>query len=135
MAWSGSYESTTFSQQPPLPSKDSPPAADLNITWLVRHLSTDACEPQFAIDRKSEACRTPLANPEAGAAIHFGVELARWLLQVMGQLRLNARSGEVGKSMVLHAGDDSVFQPVVPLFEGNVEERANGTKVISREPN
>ena len=58
---------------PPRPLQHVVPEVTVNITWLVHQLS-DQMQLRFAIDRRSDGCRTPRRNKEIDRAL---IELER----------------------------------------------------------
>ena len=62
---------------PPRPLKRIVPEVTVNITWLVKQLS-DEMQLVFAIDRTSDACRTPRRNKEIERALAELRRLSEW---------------------------------------------------------
>lgn len=100
-------------QHTPRPEKLSPPALDIDLTWLLQQLSQEH-ECQFKINRASASCRTPRRNDEVDTALTFFHHLSVWAANVHSYLSKNIMPAEMPD---LTANTSSIFVPVLPLFQ------------------
>ena len=98
-------------------------AVDLNLSYLL-NTSNNSNQLQFKIDRSSPECRTPRRNPQVQELLDFGLQVATWASKVVNYFRneifpiQNGQAGSIiGSATLDHLSVDSIFVPVVPLFE------------------
>ncbi|CAE8621348.1 unnamed protein product, partial [Polarella glacialis] len=99
---------------------------EVNVSWLLRSLSTDEPSgPQFRVDRNLAKCRTPRRNPDVDAAFeHFTAvtSFATSVAEYFGQLfdiQYLAVDPGLCDYVVRHPGalsSDTIFLPVLPLM-------------------
>ncbi len=118
---------------PPRPLQHIVPEVTVNITWLVQQLS-DQMQLVFAIDRRSDGCRTPRRNEEIDRALIELERLRSWsnavanyfsraqLFNVVSASDWRALDGAVATAV------QQLFVPVLAVFE----DRAHHT--IERNP-
>jgi hypothetical protein len=113
----GDLELITTVKTTPHPSVTVQPSIDVQITWLLQQLNAKL-QTTFAIDRTNKNCRTPRRNPEIDSALYAMMTLKSWASRVdsyfTGTLFPKQDSNDLKLSAII---DDSVFVPVVPLFE------------------
>ena len=123
----GDMEIKTASSEAPRPKQQTHGRknASPDITFLLKQL-TEKSQLAFAIDRTdAEECRTPVRNPDIEAAVKLFGELKNWgyfhgdhLKDLMGRWQnLGARDDKQPKEDLDLLKTDSVFVPVLPLFE------------------
>jgi len=117
----GSTEIKTLSKDPaPHPKVRVRDPIDINISWLFNQVSLER-KMQFIINKDDPKCHTPRRNPDTDKAVAHFSALYRWgrnitsyLLSTLFPVQHN--NNEIDMT-VLNA--ESVFVPVLPLFEGS----------------
>jgi len=109
------------------------PSEDLDLTWLLQQLNASQ-QPSFAIDRTTEACRTPRRNPQTYAALQFFAALSRFCSGVHSYFlsTLFPVDGSHGLDLSPVRSETTIFVPVLPLFE-NAESRAKAATESDKE--
>jgi hypothetical protein len=138
---SGHAELVTRVRESPRPEVREPPPIDVDLSWLLRHISPDL-KVRFAIERGAPTCRTPRRNRQVEAALRSAAALHQWATNVHNHFvelfkRAASSSGAASspaassgmrtRSLDLSAIAEHaarVFVPVLPLFEPAASEPA-----------
>jgi len=113
----GTTELKTTVELPPKPQTLVRPNFDINITWLLQN-TDDTKTPKFAIDRKSDKCHTPRRNVQVEDALSFYFSFHMWGEEVCRYFKYTIFPEQLNHGYDLSAlNPDSVFVPVLPLFE------------------
>lgn len=113
---SGTVEVVSTTEHAPYPSTSVSPNADVDITWLLQQLNSSG-EFAFAVDRTSQATRTPRRNANTEQALRFFSALSSWASSVQSTLRSNWSPQPTSTLDMSSVNASGVFIPLVPLFE------------------
>eukprot|EP01104_Vermistella_antarctica_P016952 TRINITY_DN590_c0_g1_i2.p1 TRINITY_DN590_c0_g1~~TRINITY_DN590_c0_g1_i2.p1 ORF type:complete len:948 (+),score=314.10 TRINITY_DN590_c0_g1_i2:144-2987(+) len=123
----GKTEVKTTSKKTPKPKVSVLPSIDINITWLLKQLSSSSSETpapsraqsRFSIDREHKKCHTPRRNPQIIDSLAFANRVSSWCAGVRSYFlnRLWPMQQNKEKLDMGSVNDRGVFVPVVPLFE------------------
>jgi len=112
-----SLELTTSSEHSPKSSSSSISPIDLNITWLLQHLSDDL-QLNFSIDRTVASCHTPRRNAQTERALQYHSTLYNFAQQVGNYFTGNLFPVHVNHKLDLGSlNSGRLFVPVLPVFE------------------
>ena len=136
-----SVEMTTSSEKQPRPVVTVRENADVNITWILQQFhgdekANDSEElgkqlpaSSFVIDRSAKTCRTPSRNDQTAAANSVFASLLDWCDRVRDFLFILPPllpATVINKLDIAALNADSVFVPVLPLFEKNANKVLDG---------
>eukprot|EP00418_Pyrodinium_bahamense_P095920 CAMPEP_0179039872 /NCGR_PEP_ID=MMETSP0796-20121207/15359_1 /TAXON_ID=73915 /ORGANISM="Pyrodinium bahamense, Strain pbaha01" /LENGTH=936 /DNA_ID=CAMNT_0020736207 /DNA_START=64 /DNA_END=2874 /DNA_ORIENTATION=- len=132
----GRTQLKTNTKHSPRPETSVPAVnVEVNISWLLRQLPSDALTPSFSVDRSHKNCHTPRRNPDVDAAFaHFG-SMGSWALQVAYYLEslLRIQPDPSRKFDMSALCPDAVLVPVLPLLRESEEEEGAPTAEGSAE--
>lgn len=116
----GSQEKVYSMQSPSLAFSTST-KEDVDISWLLRMLSTTEkdYELSFRIQRERASCRTPVRNEEVQAMLSHGRRLTAWNQKLTAMLMLSFHRGEpaLDRGRLLSAHEKVLFVPVTTFFQ------------------
>lgn len=123
-ACDGSHYIETASIMIPHPELKSEAAAfDVDITWLLQHLSLldeSKMSTTFAINRDCEYCRTPRRNIEVDSALRYFSAFDAWSEEVASYLHhlfdIQVESGKVCHN-IASMDSHAIFVPVLPILD------------------
>ena len=110
-------------------SKESPARSakikpiDISLNELLTHMNQETSNVEYAIDRSLDSCRTPKHNNDTQAAWKYFGQMNRWCEEVTSFFTTRQRNvyheqeeceDEISLDTI---SDDSVFNPVLPLFD------------------
>ena len=132
----GDMEVKTTTNEAPRPKQQTSVGyGSPDITFLLKQLS-EKNQLAFIIDRTdAEECRTPVRNPDIGAAVELFREFEKWGLNNGNHVkvlmktwqRLDAKGDARPKEDLELLKTDSLFVPVLPLFEEETSSsKSNG---------
>ncbi len=126
----GATEIKTTVEKTPRPQTVVRNPVDVDATWIFTHADAEG-RPTFSIDRGKKTCHTPRRNDDIDEAfVTFG-HLHAWYEQVVEYFQRDVFSAEADHGRDLSGlVADSVFVPVVPLFEDGT--RVEGEGLIPR---
>ena len=131
----GSMEIKTTAKEAPRPKQQSFErfgCSSPDITFLLKQLNNAGEHLAFTIDRSDvDKCRTPLRNPDIEAAVKFFEDFGRWSkayfvnLTHFMQTCQEWQGENQPRDDLSQISSDSLFVPVLPLFEDKTNEGDN----------
>ncbi len=107
-------------QELPRPSGVTRDPLDVNLTWLLSHLSAEQRFFTFAIDRAAGSTHTPRRNADVDAALAWFYEVHSWAGLVEAYYLRTLFTVHANHGLNLDACDaGTLFVPVLPLVDGN----------------
>lgn len=130
-SWVGKVEEVTLAQASPRPKEQQLGPWEVDTTWLFQQVSASH-RASFAIDRASDACKTPRRNAEVDTALAALRSLLCWAKLVASHFKEKAN---VVRDMGIESFLDQseILMPVVPLFEDMSDEEFSEEKASSAE--
>ncbi len=132
----GKMELMTTTKDAPRPQVVVRDPVDLNLSYLLSHINADG-QFAFKINRDAEKCRTPRRNPDTHAMLQFVTRMATFGNGVVSYLRDNifaVQTNQGGHQAVQHMLSqlhvNSVFVPVVPLFESSRADQHDSNVLV-----
>ena len=112
---------TPFDAPRPLQARVVRDPIDFNLTWLFKNISSDDFSCNFVIDQKDRHCKSPRRNKGIDAAVKYFLELEGWCSDVCTYFLKgtcwNVDFASRPRANLEDIDAESVFVPVVPLFE------------------
>ena len=125
---------TRTSTQPFSPSVEIEPI-DVSLTWLLKILNKDSLQSDFTIDREKPTCRTPRSNDDIFKAWEFFTNINKWSVSVNeyfhGKEQRIIEMDNYDKSHLRSITGESIFVPVLPLFETSSDTNSNQSPIIT----
>jgi len=115
---SASHEIMTGSKDTPRKKVHVENPVEVSLAWYLSQLDAEG-RFAFRIDRAVKSCKTPRRNADVDRAIPNLGALYNWTAQVRNYFTGNLFPVQTGHGLDLNAisSADSVFVPVIPLFE------------------
>ena len=108
---------------------------DVSLTWLLKILNKDSLQSDFTIDREKPTCRTPRSNDDIFKAWEFFTNINKWSVSVNeyfhGKEQRIIEMDNYDKSHLRSITGESIFVPVLPLFETSSDTNSNQSPIIT----
>jgi hypothetical protein len=110
------------------------PNLDVDLTWLLQHVSLETMDPNFEINRNSKDCHTPRRNSEINSAVQYLTQMMNWTQQVLLYFRSNIFPLQIHYTPPHTSPPDlssintnGMFAPILPFYiAGGSNDSENG---------
>ena len=105
------------------------PPIDLDLTWLLQHISFDDFSPIFSINKNHRKCFTPCRNLEVKQALKSLQEINKWIQEILiyfkseiFPLQIHYPLTNIPLPNISLINSNGIFNPIISIYIQEEEE-------------